>query len=390
MKKLKVLTFHYLVLLLAVSGTSSCESDKSIKSDGLIIDYKEFRDVELRNFFKDITYVILENHEESIINNVGRIVVLDTSILVESGDQLTEFSKQGKFLRRLNEQGFGPSEYQRIADFQLVDNRLAILDNKSDRLLFYNLEDFSFDSYIPLQFRGGSSFEYDNEEFYFHKSNRLNPLLNGIDKYEIITTDKEGNIIGGYLPYEGEVKSGVVENLIGLDRPFGLNGSSLFYSNGFRNDSLYILRNGKLTGVNVEFPSRPSLLNDSNKSHYQSSPEELLSRNSEIHLGPFFNFLTPKSQSFVILHDMNFRWVYLKDNKIEFMSKNIVDSQIKIDIIAPNNYSNGYFVSVLTSEWIETQEQKIINGLNDNEFLKTAHQVLNEDLNPILILYKEK
>ena len=87
---------------------------------------------------------------------------------------------------------------------------------------------------------------------------------------------------------------------------------------------------------------------------------------------------------------MNFRWVYLKDNKIEFMSKNIVDSQIKIDIIAPNNYSNGYFVSVLTSEWIETQEQKIINGLNDNEFLKTAHQVLNEDLNPILILYKEK
>ncbi|KYG83564.1 6-bladed beta-propeller [Roseivirga echinicomitans] len=390
MKKDKVLPFQYLILLLAVSGTSSCGGDKSVKSDSLVIDYKEFRDVELRNFFKDITYVTLENHEESIINNVGRIVVLDTSILVESGDEITEFSKKGKFLRRLNEQGFGPSEYQRIADFQLIDNRLAILDNKSDRLLFYNLEDFSFVSYIPLQFRGGSSFEYDNEMFYFHKSNRLNPLLNGTDKYEIITTDKEGNIMGGYLPYEGEVKSGVTENLIGLDRPFGRDGSSLIYSNGFRNDSLYILSNGELTGVNIGFPSRPSIPNDLNKSHFQPSPEELLSRNSEIHVGPFFNFLTPKSQSFVILYDMNFRWVYLKDDKIKFMSKNIIDSKIKIDIVAPNNYSNGYFVSVLTSEWLETQEQKIINGLNDIEFLKTAHQVLNEDLNPILILYKEK
>ncbi|MFT6055283.1 MAG: hypothetical protein ACJAS3_003196 [Roseivirga sp.] len=378
-----------MMLLLAVSYTS-CVDDASIESSGLIIDYENFKDVELSDFFKDIQYVVLENHDEGVIRNVGRVIITDTSILVEAGDQITEFSKEGKFLRRLNEQGYGPAEYQRIADFQIVDNRLAILDNKSDRLLFFKLEDFSFDYYLPLQFRGGAAFEYNNEMFYFHKSNSLNPLLNGIDKYEILTTDKKGNIVSGYLPYEGEVKLGVVENLIGLDRPFGRNGSSLLYSNGFRNDSLYTLEGQKLISINLKFPARPSLNNGFDKPASQFSIEERLTKNSEIHLGPFFNFLTPSSKSFVILQNNNFRWVYLRENKAIFMSKNLVDSQHGIHVIPPSNYSNEHFISVLSSEWLETQEQKIVNGLSDSKFLKTAYQILNEDLNPILILYKEK
>lgn len=381
--------FYGLILLIAVSSFS-CNSPKVRDSKSIVVDYKGFEDVVIEESFSNISFVKLEDNDLVTVGNVGRVIVSDSSLFIESDDQISEFSLEGEFKRTLFEQGFGPAEYERIADFQIIDNTIVILDNTNSRLLFYRLEDFSFDHYVTLQFRGAASFEYLDDTFFFHKSNRLNPLLDGADKYELLTTNLDGDIMKGYFPYEYEVEAGVAENLIGLDRPFGRNGSSLMYSNGFRSDSIYTFSNRNLRSLSLVFPERPNLDDRLGKPLSQFTPGELLSMNSEIHLGPFFNFLTPYSQSFVILYENKFRWVYLKGGKVEFMSMRLISDQHEIEIMPPNNYSNEYFISVLNSSWLDSQRNTIENRSVDSELMNNAFRVLKDDLNPIIVLFKEQ
>lgn len=377
------------VLLLFSAVCLSCNENQEQEINGqLIVPYTSLNDVFLESYFENIDFVKLEDRQEALLKNIGRIIVQGDSLIVQTDNQITFFDGSGNYLGRLNEQGLGPSEYDRIADFQINNDEIILLDNKNSRLLIFDLKNLSHQKTIPLRFQGASSFELYDKYYIFHKSNKMNVLNSGKDSYEILITDLNGDIVKGYLPIDN-VNLGESRNLFALDRPFGKNKNEILYANGFRNDSIYILSPDEIESKLLLFPDRPNLQETFGKPLYEFTIQELVQENNKVHIGPFFNFLTDKSLSFVYLYDQKFIWNYTQNDKTIFTVSQIRHEITGIPIMPPTNYSKGSFISVLNSDWLE----RVFAGEFENagdDLVNSLNSIYLNDLNPMLVIYNEK
>lgn len=96
----------------------------------------------------------METIDESLIGrNINKIKKYDKKYFISFDNvAIAIFDHQGKFLRRIQKNGGGPSEYTRLNDFDvLLNGNILVLDNK--KLLFYS-DTGEFIKAIPLDIIG--------------------------------------------------------------------------------------------------------------------------------------------------------------------------------------------------------------------------------------------
>ncbi len=124
--------------------------------------------VECSDHFKQIDYVPLETTSQSLIGTIRKVEVLDSTIFVmDNSGSIVSFSKDGRYISRLNRKGNGPQEYSNISDFYIdVDDRsVVILDSSGDVFKY----DFN-NNFLSRSKPCGSSAQFLNYDRFFRLS----------------------------------------------------------------------------------------------------------------------------------------------------------------------------------------------------------------------------
>ncbi len=105
---------------------------------------KNKRDVNLSEFASDVKIIQFENTPKSLLGNVHDIQLTSNYIFVKhSGNALiTQFSRDGKYIRHIGKLGRGPKEYAlcRIFSIDEANQRISIHTNWTRKILVYNFD----------------------------------------------------------------------------------------------------------------------------------------------------------------------------------------------------------------------------------------------------------
>ncbi len=105
---------------------------------------KNKRDVNLSEFASDVKIIQFENTPKSLLGNVHDIQLTSNYIFVKhSGNTLiTQFSRDGKYIRHFGKLGRGPKEYAlcRIFSIDEANQRIYIHTNWTRKILVYNFD----------------------------------------------------------------------------------------------------------------------------------------------------------------------------------------------------------------------------------------------------------
>lgn len=103
-----------------------------------------------KDLMKDLSveFQALELTDKSVVGSIDQIVEHGDTIFVSDGSEyrLLAFYKNGNFIAQVGSRGEGPGEYTGIASY-FVDpakSRIGIYDEDVSKMLYYNLNDFSF------------------------------------------------------------------------------------------------------------------------------------------------------------------------------------------------------------------------------------------------------
>jgi len=105
---------------------------------------KNKREVRLSEFASDVKIIQFENTPKSLLGNVSDIQLTNNYIFVRhSGNKLiTQYSRDGKYIRHIGKLGRGPKEYalSRIFSLDEKNERIYIHTNWTRKILVYNFD----------------------------------------------------------------------------------------------------------------------------------------------------------------------------------------------------------------------------------------------------------
>jgi len=110
------------------------------------------------------------------------------------------YTLNGNLIRSINKQGKGYGEYIDISDFNVnkYTNEFYILDAIQKKILIYSkTENFLKD--IDLGFYANSFIISNDNKLVFDRRNIISPYENSSENYNLILTDKEGNIENEFI-----------------------------------------------------------------------------------------------------------------------------------------------------------------------------------------------
>ena len=103
--------------------------------------------VNLSSLIKDVSYLELENSEESFMYSLKNVKMVDSLIYVQDVEnQLKCFDLQGRFVRNTYSIGNGPGEIVKLYDFDIDMQFLYLLDGARSSLLRYTHDGCFVDS----------------------------------------------------------------------------------------------------------------------------------------------------------------------------------------------------------------------------------------------------
>ena len=124
MKDYLNITFCVLILFI-----TSCDKKDSIKSDKGIMKIEvrnainsEGIELALSELGRELSYIPLETSELCLISNVTNLVFTKDYILITDSKELFQFSRSGKFLRKIGKLGKGPGEHGTFIKFAVDDS----------------------------------------------------------------------------------------------------------------------------------------------------------------------------------------------------------------------------------------------------------------------------
>lgn len=181
----------------------SCKTkEKSFELEQIEINLRETPRIEVDSIIEDISLVPLETSENCLIHHVDKIKLYENKIYIldRKSASIFIFSKTGKFLYKVFNQGRGSGEYIMIADFDIRPGTgdIYVLDAMTDRLLVFENEKFSksykldFNAKITnLCFLGENKIAFENQI-----STEIDSL-----KYYLFITDLNLNLISKNIHY---------------------------------------------------------------------------------------------------------------------------------------------------------------------------------------------
>ncbi|MBD5330798.1 MAG: 6-bladed beta-propeller [Bacteroides sp.] len=91
-------------------------------------------------FFDGWSYVALETTNDNVINNIDRLSMSGSNIIIASDDNIHIFTRDGKAVNSFNRKGAGPEEYLTISDMKLYNDMVWIVSISNSKIYVYNFE----------------------------------------------------------------------------------------------------------------------------------------------------------------------------------------------------------------------------------------------------------
>lgn len=146
----------YIILFITAFLFSGCAHKKEKNKNTKVIscDLKNFEDVDFQVLLDSVRYIKLETDSNCLISNVEKTIYNEDYfyLLTSTQNAIFVFDKFGKYITKLERQGGGPEEYVMISDFTIDPKKrtLTVLDASQNKLLVYNLENWTFHKSISL------------------------------------------------------------------------------------------------------------------------------------------------------------------------------------------------------------------------------------------------
>lgn len=174
MKK-TICTITFLILLIG------CATEKNDSKNKLYIPLTDEHVIECLSadsIFSAGKYIALETTEESLIYEIGKIIIDDSAdiyILDKKLDQIVVFDFSGKYKWKLNKKGPGADEYMDVNDFLLRDNFLYLLSSYS--IIKYDKKGNFIDKIAPIE-NSCDELIFTEENIYLYSSFQSSTLKN--------------------------------------------------------------------------------------------------------------------------------------------------------------------------------------------------------------------
>ena len=193
------------LLVLCSILLSSCSQNKDIKTNYVeVIPVGEALDKEdevyLSDYAKSIKYIKLESNPSCLISkHIDKLMIRDSILIISDRKSIFLFTIQGKFIKKLGNQGKGPSEYSQVTDFTISQdgNTIIVYDWNQKKIIRYDiagdfLGEFSITGYPALLNTYGENIlaAYVFPDYYFN------------DFYTFAEISQKGEILGKYLKRE--------------------------------------------------------------------------------------------------------------------------------------------------------------------------------------------
>lgn len=391
--------FFALFSILLILTTSHSRKDQPVQRlitvDALYgtlkIDPDKVSTINLSTFADSIWMVPLESTPNCIFSLASKILIDDGLMFIadyQDSEALFCFSKQGKFIFKIDRKGRGPGEYISLTDFTLdkTKNRIIIADRESQSLLLFDYEG----RYLNT-IKCGLYFDYlahlGGNELLLMTDHSTNLSLPQGKQYQALIYDyRENRVTQGFIEFDAASQR--FQNIIGIYNCISESTPNPhFYVTGTR--TIWTTRNDSLLKMlDVSFGNKNLPDDFLDKTSYEKQEEYY---RAGTYIQGFDNFQV--IGNWIICH-----YVYMRQNRSVFINlnsgqsyqtgRNVINDLGKFPIVAlPLFQTDGEnLISVIPGEAIATIAQHPIA----KEYLTKEFLEFTEDSNPVVQFIRMK
>lgn len=387
--------YSKLLFLLLFCLTTSCKDHNTKPSNGdietIVIDREE-QELPLVSFVDSNEFEIipLETNDLSLIKKITKVYLRGDKIIICDDERRAAaliFNRDGSYHAKVHNIGSGPKEYpaDAVTDIVVSDNYIGVLAPFINTLKLYNFDgeyvkDVSLQQLHPVNF-----FTFDEQVFYFISSWQTSPKYGKYNLYKL----SESNITG-YLPHN------IPQNGY---KGWGINNHSCLY-NGH---ALVILPTcDTIYSVSPELDIAPRYYVDI---RVRKIPDDLkkgdgltaLIKSDENNYIMGVDKLI-ETERYLFLQFSLSTAVYDKTDKtVKYFAQNFMHPSFKTEFSLFFEYTiqGNKIIDILNARFLEGYKDLFgRSGCENKQFAdaytKMLNSGINEDDNPILLLYTLK
>lgn len=368
----------FTIVLLAIMFGSCSKETNNIDS----VNFEKRTDIKMSDLVSDYSFIPLETKDDNLILDASMVRIWNDHIYIldcfSQNKSIYVFDIQGKYLGKIGNIGGGPGEY--IMPMAIVvdeaNNQLLVKDVAQNKLIYYNPITFEYIKEQSLPFYSDCMEYYKDDTIVWYIGSGC--ANDGDYQKHIQVSDLQCNIINSYIPRKNFPQRSMYNVMtyfhkyndkLYFHHPF----SNIVYSYSSKNDS--VMAEYALSCDGIVFPTEDYVMENNENIVEQLSTDGYiqyydLHENSEKIL---CYFGVNKSKYIGVYSKKDGKGVY---SNIE----NIEDDLGLIKYGRPKTVYNDYFVNVIYTEGIDSLSEKSI--------LKPYFKNKENNLNPILVLYK--
>lgn len=201
MKNILLFIICFLFLVACSRGTRN-HKDK----DRIVIDIDDLEELSFYDVFTKMELFPLETINESLIQNIAKVVMHKGFIYIldDALNTIFVFNQEGKYIQKINKYGSGPGEYTALNDFRFNDGNLELLSPMSGIYVYDSLEvTYKYRVRLPSTLRAvhyfidiapeqylffSDSEEGDKMYFYNSKQDKVTSHIYDVPTYLLINT----------------------------------------------------------------------------------------------------------------------------------------------------------------------------------------------------------
>ena len=172
----------YLLAVLNLLWTGC--NDREERGEEIIIDSDHVIVPHVDDIFRIRNSVKLETNTDCIIGEIRKILEHKSMYYVSDRDKICVFFDDGRHSHTINRSGRGGQEYASIADFNILNDQIILLDRTKKNLLFYDLLG-NYQSSVKIDFWASSFGILDNQTIVVN-ADYERPVINKFRIYNIL------------------------------------------------------------------------------------------------------------------------------------------------------------------------------------------------------------
>lgn len=380
---MKKIIFTTLLLL----ALTSCKKEKTDVVSTIEFGKPLNTALTLSQFVKNQQQVLLETTPESLMGEISKVIYADSLIFIKSNHAIYIFYTSGKFIRKVDHSGSGPTEYTRLSDFDIdkKNNEIIIFDKGKRELLYYNFNG-EYRKNVPLNFWAIKFKTSELPETVFYSGNETSENEN-TNKFTVI---RNGEKVKSYFSINKQ-----------KSKYLHINGYHNFYSNNSKhyffelfNDTVYVLNKENEFSPAYKFSFNNSITPDFFEKPYSNIMDffdELKKKNFSYGISAF----TETSKFIFISYFSNNKpcyGIYNRENNLTTSSDNVADD-ISFNNASLSQSEDGFVFWPFQNRIIYFLEQKWIadnkSSIKSSPLFNSAYKA-DINNNPVMVIAELK